>query len=350
MLARFTSTLDAYPQIGAVSILVGTNDASQSVPPATFISNVLRMVTTAMQRGLPVVVCTVPPRGSAATAGIHNLINAYNLLLRLYQRDYGYELAEVHSALVDTTSGYMLAAYDSGDTTHPNTLGHIKIGQPVAAAMRRAAKLTNQYSIVQSVLPAGLLTTDPLNTRAAPNGTGWYEWPGGSGTAPVYSMVADAQGILTAGRWAQMAFDASSSGGTRRLATTVNSGFSSGDTVLICGRIQIEDLASRWEADVAAGTAQASVSIVNQSGVGITGASTFGGRSSGIKNSSGYFDLGPFAVQFVVPAGTTQLIPWISVTLPTGANVKMRLAEFGLLNVTTMIGAALPDGSLPINI
>ena len=348
ILARVESTLDLYPDVSAVSIMCGTNDAGAGVSASEFFSNLIGIIDIAKSRGLVVLVSTVIPRWSAASAGIHTLTNAYNLLIRLYQKQYGYFLVDSNAALIDTTTGFMLAAYDSGDGIHPNTLGHIKLGNAFAIGMLQASAVDNKQSLLQSVIPQGLITQDPLNARAAANSNGWYEWPGGTGTAPVYSMVSDTTNTLAAGRWAEMAVNAAS-GGTRRLATTGASGFSVGDTVAIFGRIQVEDLATRWESDNAAGTTTVGISVVNQSAVGITGASVFGGRSAGRKDSSGFYNLGYFFLQFVVPAGTTQLIPWISLTSATGSNLKLRIGEFAIVNITSL-GLSIPDTNTPVTI
>jgi lysophospholipase L1-like esterase len=348
ILARFETTLDTYPDVNAVSILCGTNDSGAAVAPSVYISNVIQMFSIARNRGLPVIICTVPPRGASGTPEQNKLITAYNILLRMYQKDYGYELAEVNSALIDVTTGLMLAAYDSGDGVHPNNLGHIQVGQAVASAMMRVSKLSNKQGIVQSVMPVGMLTPDPLNARATVLSGGWSEWAGGSGTVPVYTMENDVSGVLVAGRWAQMAVNSVSSG-TRRLADSHSADFSAGDTILITGKIQIEDLSGTWETNCATDAGNVGITILNQSATAIPGASVFGGRSTGLKDENGIYTFHTFAVQFVVPAGTTTLITWIGLKTPSGSNVKMRVGEFALINMTTL-NCALADGQSVVQI
>lgn len=351
LLARLPGLFATYPDIGHLHIQIGTNDAIQLVTPQTYLSNLLKCVNLAKTRGIGVSVGTIPPLGSGKTSAQRGLVDAYNLLIRLFQNDYGYELAEVHGALVDTTTGYLSASYNSGDDTHPNDLGHSAMSQPVAQAISAASKLTNKRGIIQSLLQSssGLISSDPLQARASVTAGGWYEQPGGTGTAPTYSFVSDTSGKLPAGRWSQMDFDATASGGTRRLATAVSSGFSVGDKIAICVQSQIEDVSGNWEADNVAGTAALQISIQNQSAAAIQ-PNIYSGRSPGLRGVSGVYDFGSSFYVITIPAGTTQLLFWHSLKLPTGSRVKMRIGCAGILNLTTMgLASVVQDASAPIN-
>lgn len=348
-LARMDSLVSSY-YIDAWCVLIGTNDAAQSVTPAVFWTNLQNIIHKAAQNGAKLVVCTVPPRGTGASAAIQNLVVAYNFLIRLNQAKFGYEIADTYAALVDTTSGLMAATYDSGDAVHPNNLGHQMMAPEVAAAMKRATK-QSVSTIVNSIFAgAGLITTDPLNARASVASGSYYEQPGGTGTAPTYSMVSDTSSVLKAGRWAQMDFDAVS-GGVRRLATAVSSGFSVGDKILVCMKLQIEDVSGTWIADVNATTAQIAVSLLNQSAVSIPGAGAMlSSRATGLKNTAGFYDFGPIVFPVTIPAATTQLLLWISLVLPTGKRVKMRIGELGIVNLTVLgLNSVIDDGATVIN-
>lgn len=334
--ARMDNLIKTYSPTAWV-VLIGTNDANQGVTPAVYWEWLLKIINKIKLTGAAVVVCTVPPRSSGSPASAHKLVNAYNVLIRLYQNELGYELAEVHSALVDPTTGYFSASYDT-DGIHPNDLGHQRISQVVGRAMARATKITNQHSILQSVLQStqGLISGDPLNARATATTSPWFEIPGGTGTAPTYSMINDTSGVLAVGRWAQMDFDATASGGTRRLGSNVTSGFTAGDTLLYCFAVQIEDTSGTFAEDIVATTAGLSIPVLNQSSVPIF-SSVISSRTTGIKDPvTGFYNIGPIAFKFIVPGGVTSLNFHFGLTLPTGKRVKLRIGEVGFLNLTTL--------------
>ena len=339
MLARMDAFLANNPE--GIVILAGTNDASQGVSIDTYISNMRQIITRAKSAGCAVIICTVPPKSSSATATVQGAIIAQNMWIRTVTPSLGCEVAHTYSGLVDTTTGYLKASYDSGDGTHPNGLGHIVLGQKVAEAMKRIRPLTG-YAIVNSTTPvgAGNLITDPLSLAGSTKPSGWFEQPGGTGSVPTYSLVNDASGALVAGKWAQMDFDASgaNTGGLRTLASpTLNTAV--GDLVALTVRIQIEDVSGDWVNNVGANTAGVSAILVNQSGVTVPGFSGLQ-RNAGIKSpTTGFYDIGPVFFPVTIPSGTTSVNFWGRVTVPTGSRYKVRFGELGVINLTAQ-GAA----------
>lgn len=318
----------------ATVVMIGTNDAGSAVPLATTADNITAIVKAAKAYG-PVVLCTIPPRGTSATAAIKTATAAINAWIRLFGPQLGCWIADANTVLADPATGDYAAGYDSGDGTHPTQAGHMAIAQVVAAAMKRATTRVDPYGLITSI-GSGVITPDPLNARATVESSGWYEQPGGTGTAPTYSMVTDTSGRLPAGQWAQMDFDATASGGVRRLATDTTTGFAPGDTVLHCAHLQIEDVSGDWAANVAAGTADLNLNVLDQNAAGIADAQSVDG-CPGIKNpDTGFYDIGPVAFPIQIPTGTTQLILWHSLVLPTGSHAKVRFGAIGLLNATTL--------------
>ena len=335
--ARVASTFSSYPDVQASVILIGTNDAgSTPVAASVFAANMTTIIGLCRKVG-PVVVCTVPPKSSTATAAQRNAITAYNLWIKTFAPLLGCEVADVFSALVDTTTGYLAAANDSGDGIHPSTVGHGLAAVQIAKAIKRVLGRSVANSMVTSVIETtALLTTDPLATSAGTKPTSWFEQPGGTGTAPTYSIVSDTSSTLPSGRWAQMDFDGTASGGTRRLAAALNSNWAVGDVIAVFGYVQIEDVSGSWVTNVAAGTEGVTVTIANQSGTNIANSQQFF-RCPGIPSTtSGIYDIGPVWSPVTVPSGTTSMSLWLNVTVPTGQRIKARFGNFGVLNLTAL--------------
>ncbi|KQO63757.1 hypothetical protein [Curtobacterium sp. Leaf261] len=162
------------------------------------------------------------------------------------------------------------------------------------------------------------------------NGTssasGYYEQPGGTGTAPTYS-VQPADGQLTAGQWSEMDFNATA-GGSRTFATApASTGLTAGDVVLLCATVEIIDVAGGYLAAAAAGTAGCSLLLLNQNAVQIRNAalSTLPTLTPGV-----------IALLVTIPSGTTSLIEFFTCTLPTGQHAKFRIGAWDVLNLTKL--------------
>lgn len=307
-------------------LLVGTNDASQGVSLATYQANVGGMFTTARNAGLDVFVCTVPPIGSGGLPAVKALITSYNSWLASAAAGYGVTLVDAYTALVDG-SGNLAAAYDSGDGTHPNNLGHLQIAKAIVTAARTA--YGNPPTLLTDTRGPNLLA-NPFMNGAGTKPDGYSEWAGGTGSTPTYSIVNDASGLLAHGRWAQMDFNNTSGvAGARRLSVTAAStGWAVGDLLRLTGRLELEDVGGGYEAEMVPPASNTGVAflVVNQSAVAIlVGTHHF---------QEG--DIGPQWFGLVVPAGTTALTVWVEVPVHNGFHLKARVGELGLFNATAL--------------
>lgn len=327
MLARIDTVL-AYEGVEGLVLLGGTNDAGSGVPLSTFAANVTAIVRAAKRKNIPVVLCTVPPRSSAATSAIHYSVLAYNQWIKTHAPRLGCEVADTYSAVVDTTTGYLGAAYDS-DGTHLTDLGHSRMGQKVAAAMIRAAGRAAPFGLITAKHP-GILTPDPLVVGGTTKPASWFEHPGGSGTAPTYSLVSDTSGVLPAGRWSQIAISAGSTT-LRRHAAAVTATASS-DTVLLCCHVQVDDVSGDWESKVADGTASITPQFVDAGGASKAQAYY---RCPGIGTPGGTYNFGPVVLPYVTTAAYSGIL-WISCSVPSGSNYNFRVGCVGVLNATTL--------------
>ena len=344
LLARVDTLLAAGPE--AICILIGTNDAGNSVSLADFSAAMTSLVTAIKAAGLPVVVGTPPPRGSGAAESIHKLIQSYALWEKLVLPSMGVTVVDTFAALADA-SGYLASGYDSGDGVHPNATGHNRLAVAFARGMRQASPPRPYPFVAPNPINS---IADVLNARTGPKTSPWFEQPGGTGTAPSYSMVDDTSGKLPAGRWAQMDFDGSSSGGLRRLGSPAVS-VTAGDVWLAGYYLQVEDESDNWVANVIAGTEGLAPYVVNQSGSNIGAALPFF-RCPGLPDADtpGIYNYCALHV-FPIPPGTTLINFWFQLTVPTGSHATMRVGLPSLVNLTANgLASLFPWGSAPVNI
>ena len=344
LLARVDTLLAAGPE--AICILIGTNDAGNSVSLADFSAAMTSLVTAIKAAGLPVVVGTPPPRGSGAAESIHKLIQSYALWEKLVLPSMGVTVVDTFAALADA-SGYLASGYDSGDGVHPNATGHNRLAVAFARGMRQASPPRPYPFVAPNPINS---IADVLNARTGPKTSPWFEQPGGTGTAPSYSMVDDTSGKLPAGRWAEMDFDGSSNGGTRRLSAPQVS-VTAGDAWLLGAYLQIKDGSDDWVANVIAATAACAFQPVNQSGATITGGPPFF-RCPGLPDANvpGIYD---YLVlhRLVIPVGATAMNIWFQLVVPTGSHATMRVGLTSMVNLTANgLESMFPWGSAPVNI
>lgn len=333
LLAYLPTLLSTYTP-DAVHLQIGTNDSGASVALSTYSANITAMAALVKAAGKQLTIGTVPPRGSgsAQLAASRPFIAAYNMWLRMWAPGAGVELAEVHGALADPTTGDYLSTYDSGDGVHPNDAGHREIARVVSAAMLRATSsyrpsLVNAVSTLNLVVNPLMVTagTDPTSSTSAV----------ASGTAPTRSIVADASGVLPAGQWAQVDLTAGATSAFGREFALSSGGWAVGDVLGLTGLMQVEDVtgSGAWDAAVAAGTASVSVSVINQAAAALR---SWGDRCAGRVLSAGIYNIGPFFTTLTIPVGTTGMTYRYQLNLPNGLHVKARFGCLGAFNLTTL--------------
>jgi len=306
-----------------IHIQVGTNDAGTTVSVATFAANVTAMYDALRAAGKRMTIGLVPPRASGATTLWRQDRGAYNEWISRWAPLNGIPVADLRG-LADS-SGDLAAGYDSGDGTHPNDAGHAIIAAAVSTAV--LSVLPTQPHRPSRAPDVNLmpLTATP-STTAAGMPSGWSEIPGGTGTAPTYYTIADTGGTLKEGTWAQMEFNATV-GGTRSfkhggIQNTVGWSSASGDQIEGRFTVEFEDV-SGFTAALVAGTATIRLLIYNSANgpqveVTPTIAAIIGKRH---------------AYRFTAPT-TTYPSMGITVTLPAGVHVKVRLGELQWVNLT----------------
>lgn len=219
ILARIPAILANNPTPGCLFVLAGTNDGSSFVSVSTFAANITAIKALTDAANVPLVLSTVPPRSSTyATQNGYN--RTYNTWLRLWCRMQGVPLADSYKELVDVTTGYIAASYDSGDGTHPNDAGHLAMAAPIAAAIGTVVPPLSPWPVVA---PGGGLYSDPLMASGSMHSIA------GPGT-PSFSTTAASNGDLPAGQWLRI----TANSGAIEVGPRITSGYSPGDKMLIC--------------------------------------------------------------------------------------------------------------------
>jgi lysophospholipase L1-like esterase len=340
--AHVPTVLAAYSDIGLAVILIGTNDVGGAVSLATYQANLATIVSALQAKGIPFVFCTVPPRATAsATLATRQTTLAYNTWLRLWGAAQGGALADVFGALVDTTTGDLLTA-NSADGIHPTDIGHWRIACTIVAAIKAAGWSTSSLSPLSLVTGISLITNPVMaGTPGAGKPTGWIEQPGGTGTAPTYSIIADTTGILPAGQWMEMDFDATASGGVRQMVAAAALGGVAGDVLAATYTILLEDVSGTWPAHAvqSSNTADCSPRLADQ---GFATKRTWYQNCPGIPignalaTGNTVYQLGPVIQTYTIPAAVTSWSQVIRVKAATGDHFKVRLGSAHLFNLTTL--------------
>jgi lysophospholipase L1-like esterase len=336
------TVFSTYSDIGGVALLIGTNDSNNGTPISisTFGARITAIHQLCKARGIPLVLGTVPPKGSTATGSASRLaILGYNAWIRRYAAANHIEVAEVFGALADGTTGDIVSTYNADDV-HPNNAGHLRIAQAFAKAMLRTTGPQQAY-YHHSGFTGYSLIANPMMTGAIGAGqpTGWFEQPGGSGNAATYTTVADTTGTLVGpAQWMEMDVTGTA---VRRMATAVDfTGVSVGDVVALSGLIHVEDFSGTYEADTASHATSVVGDLRNQSPSTIKTLCEYNtGIDLGTRilaSGNRLWQLGPFLAPITVPASTTDFNMWISVTAPSGKRYKVRASGFDVINLTAL--------------
>jgi lysophospholipase L1-like esterase len=323
-LARFDTDVTAHNPQG-LHIQLGTNDVGQNVPLVTFSSNIVAIVAKGKALGIPVTIGTVPPRGTTDDTK-RKLTDAYNLWLRLWAPGAGVTLADTFNAIASPTTGDTLAAYDS-DGVHPTTAGHRMMGVKVADAIRQATP--PQPAWFASAPTKGNLISNPIMNGAGPLPTSWLDatWFGSGGTAPTFTVVADTSGTLTAGKWLQMAWNAAANSNRSVASNNFPGGpYTAGTTLIVCARVQVEDVAG-WDAARVAGSANASITILDPDTAVAIGTAMVNIDAVG---------MGSIVKVVTIPAGHTNLALAFKANIPTGVQANFRLGQVAVYDITAL--------------
>lgn len=325
MLARYETDIRE-KGVKFLYLLAGTNDVNQAVPLTTYAANMDALYRNALRDGIQLIVGTIPPMGANnATPAKRLAIEQFNLWLTVWASYNNIPLAQVWSGLAAANGGVdYLGGYDSGDGIHPNTLGHQQIALAFAAVSKNL--FPTRFPVMYAA-GYGNLAADPLALSGGTKPSGWFEQPGGTGTAPTYSIVADATGRLLRGKWAMMDFDATVSGGTRYYVCPITGGWTVGDTLAFFAKLQITDVAGNLLSNLQGDNPQANISLR---------VATDGFVLSPLLSNPSVVQPGDMLRAYTIPAGTTGLDLVLHMTLPTGCHVQASIGEPGVYDATQL--------------
>jgi lysophospholipase L1-like esterase len=324
MRARYKTDIRA-TGVRTLFLLCGTNDIQQSRTVQDWSADVMAIAAMAKQDGIPLIIGTVPPRGtSAVTTTTRKLTDQYNLWLNLWAPSQGIYVADVWSSLLAGGSSDMLSGYDSGDGIHPNTLGHQRIAQAFATAFNSVPTVTPFF---MTGVGTQNICSNPTLVGAGTKPNGWFERTGGTGTAPTYTLAADSSGFITHGQMMTMDFDATASGGTRYVDIPCSStGWAPGDTLIAFAKVKYVDITGGFAANAGGDAPNATLAFY------ATNSSNNIAIKTCVNNS--VLSPGPIAASFVVPAGIAGINLALRMTLPTGQHTQALIGEVGLFNLS----------------
>jgi lysophospholipase L1-like esterase len=198
-LARFDTDVKPYrPDVLLVHL--GINDISNSVPLATYQSNMRTIVTKGQALGALVVVCAIPPDSTISG------ISQWNYWLQQFCQDSGALFADTYRALVDPTTGALKTSLSQGDGRHPNMLGFGYLAQVVSDLVTPLlSKPAPTVLSTNNVDPANMLSNAlALNGGNAPT---YWSKVGALGTTAQSVAAATEYGVL--GNWLTTMLDGS---------------------------------------------------------------------------------------------------------------------------------------------
>lgn len=318
MLTRIASIIALKPQV--VSVLAGTNDLNGSVPFATWSGNIKAIAGQLRAAGIRVVLCTIPPRGNTTFLATQLQWNAW---LRAYAQANGYDLVDFFTVLVDPTTGMYKTGYDSGDATHPSQVANAAM----AAAFISQVKVP-AFSPLQALLvtDGNNMLSNPLLTAGSPTPTGWIPFGTGGGTVP----SGCTEGLVTdsdfGGKAWQQAFDGTQVGVITRslFSPVVSTGFSVGDSLLMC-----------WRSKVVSSAVTPAVDVGIRAQVNFTGGTPAGILMNRAEATTRAVGLSWY--EFTVAPGTTSLqLEFDMLIIPPLSAITARWGNFGLYNLTAM--------------
>lgn len=293
LLARYDADVIAHNP-AVVSLMIGTNDVSGSIPAATTHNNILEMIGKNRRAGALTILRTIPPQDADDSAKKNARIRL-NTWLRSLNAMPDVVVIDVMPLVVDPVTGN----FDAGTTydgIHFEALGAYRIGKQLAEVLRPLLpawdRLPSSPSDPDNYLPNGWMVGD---TSPYHNATGWTF----SGSGVTLSKVPRTDGVN--GEWQQVVATTADASNRMNRTITLGGDLVAGDTV---------QCFAEFETDAAAWASVSQfhlVAIAKNVGTPTWYAySTFSQGAIDWASGSPRIERGVFATpRFVIPAGST---------------------------------------------
>jgi lysophospholipase L1-like esterase len=317
ILARVTDVTGLATKPDWCIVLAGTNDAGNGVTAATYATNMVAIATALRAAGIRPVFVTVPPQPNVTVQPSTTrrlLVSRYNAWLRAWCPRNAVPLIDVNPAVMDTTNGAWLAAFDSGDGIHPTTTGYQALGNVIGSVMGELlAPWAPPFPLHQvaadnaNLVPNALFLLD-ANSDGSPDS--WNK----SGTG-VASIVA-APGAPVVGN--ALRFQGSDGTFTQIGCNFPAGCWAPGDRIAFCGRFRH------------VGVATSGSGTINCAFTGGSPTQTVRGVTSYAIDSGGWRT---FYLEHITPTGSTTG----GMTLTAqGVGIDIQAAQLGAYNLTAL--------------
>lgn len=305
--ARLPAVIEAAPDV--VPLMAMTNNLVSGMNSAAWVAalnSYERIIVGLLSAGILPVICTDPPKNSAAAEA--KLLQPYLYMVAEY---YGVPVADCYRTVVNAQNGNWIVGKTS-DNTHPNPSGADLMAAPLAAV------LADPLNSIAPVYMAAVSEAG-LNAEANLIRNGGFAQQSVAGVPDAWTTNTSA-GTRTATTPATLPYTGVdfqyqlTSGSVAFALSGANvTGFSPGDVMRFSGR-------------------------VNQTGVSLTGSGStqafLQGSSGVVRPLTGDVFNGDqrFSVEFVVPAGVTTYTP--SVTMSQNGTITVN--NLTLINLTAL--------------
>lgn len=188
-LSKLDTLLDEDADFTSASVLVGTNDLSQSVEIDTWKDNVRKIVEKLTEHRIEPILMTLPPRsGPTHPVDPEVIEDEWNAWLKEYAYDQGILFVDVWKTVTDpSTREYRDGYYDESDGVHPNGRAQLMIAQEFIRKVGPHLRGIDAGTIDAATVHGN----DPLNLVKNPVFTEPELPDGWNNTKDVASVVAD---------------------------------------------------------------------------------------------------------------------------------------------------------------
>jgi lysophospholipase L1-like esterase len=310
MLARIDADVIALAPDLCV-VLAGTNDVGTAVATATSIANITAMVDRLQSAGIRPVLCTIPPRDD----GFLTAIAALNAAVKETAARRGLTLLDFHAALVDSTDGGYVSTYTS-DGVHPIRAGYKAMAALMNTVLTPLAPAVGVPLVADPVAqaPANLLTNG-LMLDANTNGIADNWTHGGSGGTQTPTIEAGVAPVL--GNWQVLTTTVTAAARSLQQILALSASLAVGDRLLFAGR---------FVATLEAGSQNLTIRVETPGGTSTSFAP--------VSTLTADVAAGVFAMEFVVPTGTTSVRPTV---IPGSSGTgTVKVAQMTLVNLTKL--------------